>query len=787
MAEELAIKIIGDAENLKSALGKAEKNVSGFADKIGNIGKIATIAGTAITGAFTAIVYKTAEVGDQFDKMSKRTGVAVEDLSALAYACNISGTNIEGLEVGLKFLTKGMDDAANGTGLAKDAFEYLGISVVDVEGNLRPTIDVLKEAATKIAAIEDPTKQAALAMELFGARSGTQLVPLLKEGGAGIEELMEKAKDLGIVISTEAATKAAEFTDRMTDLKESLAGAGRDIGMILIPPLTELAEKAIEIIKNIREWADAHKPLVEMIVKVGVTLGALAAVGGPILLAVSAFMKMQIAITAVSSAIKLFVASSGPIGWLILAVGGLYTAWETNLFGMKDITEKVIASIKGNFVDLADTLGGGGGGAGAFFGEIEEGSEKVKESFEDILAEVNRMSVIGEIFQPAEEAIKKLTDIMTPYEKQLEAINTKYDESIEKIKTYITEKDELKSAIDKLNKGREAEITLLDKQKIALEDAAEAKKKLEDLTKSLTDKIYEFTHTEEEVKLRDINREYDLLIENAKEVFTEYRELKTAIDAINTKRQEEIDSLIKTNEAIEITATKNEELKNSYEELKPAIEEIGEVAKETAESTSLTADMLNEAFGGVVKHIDMATVSLSNFTKEGLAAAIASTKMSFAPLIADIKESMEATKAMFFAGQLGAVNYSNLMKYYANQLKDITDEMNEQISIFKSGYADYQNLIKGMSGGSKGGSLTVSSYQTGTPYVPKTSLALIHEGEAVIPKEQNKFNQQKYSNNFYVNVKIEGDGEESKIKRTIEKTFEECIRQYKRRGYELVY
>ena len=107
---------------------------------------------------------------------------------------------------------------------------------------------------------------------------------------------------------------------------------------------------------------------------------------------------------------------------------------------------------------------------------------------------------------------------------------------------------------------------------------------------------------------------------------------------------------------------------------------------------------------------------------------------------------------MFFAGQLGAVNYSNLMKYYANQLKDITDEMNEQISIFKSGYADYQNIIKGMSGGSKGGSLTVSSYQTGTPYVPKTGLALIHQGEEINPPGQRSYDQRK---NYSTSINIE--------------------------------
>ena len=122
-AEELKVNIIGDASSLKGALDKAGSQVDGFAVKIGKIGKTMTIVGGLVTAAFGAIVMKTAAVGDQFDKMSLRTGVAVEELSALAYAADISGTDIGTLEKGLKGLTKTMDDASRGIGEGLEAFE----------------------------------------------------------------------------------------------------------------------------------------------------------------------------------------------------------------------------------------------------------------------------------------------------------------------------------------------------------------------------------------------------------------------------------------------------------------------------------------------------------------------------------------------------------------------------------------------------------------------------------------------------------------------------------------
>jgi phage-related protein len=344
---ELFLQLKADSSQLVTGLGQAEGKVTKSADamskKLAGIGKGMTITGGVITGAVAKIVTSTAKVGDQFDKMSLRTGVAVEELSALAYAADICGTDIGTVEKGLKGLTKTMDDASKGVGEGKEAFEELGISVVDAEGNLRPTVEVLKEAATKIAAIENPTKQAALAMDIFGAKAGPQLLPLLKQGGDGIEELMEKADELGITMSTEAAAAAAEFTDRMTDLKGSLAGAGREIGNVLIPAITPLIERVIEIIGKVKTWAEENPKLVETIIKVAAVVGGLAAVGGPILMAVAAFTKMSGAISALGTL------TSGPIGVLILAVGGVYLAWKNwdkIVEIVVNVKDKVIAKIE---------------------------------------------------------------------------------------------------------------------------------------------------------------------------------------------------------------------------------------------------------------------------------------------------------------------------------------------------------------------------------------------------------------------------------------------------------
>jgi TP901 family phage tail tape measure protein len=313
--KELLIKILGDSSKLDSELSKASKNFDNFFKKIDKVGTAMLGIGGAITGAAATVVTKTADIGDQFDKMSKRTGVAVEELSALSYAAEISGTGIETVENGLRMLATNISDAADGVGLAKDAFEALNIATTDTEGKLRPTVDVLKEAATKIADLEDETMQVALAGEIFGKRYGSELLPMLKEGGEGIEGLMERAEELGIVISTEAAESAAEYTDSMTELTGTLAAASRTIGNTLIPAITPLIEKTTEIISKISEWIAANPELVETIAKIGVVLMA----GGAV---IKGLVLVKGAIAAIGTL------TTGPIGLLILAVTGIIAIWK---------------------------------------------------------------------------------------------------------------------------------------------------------------------------------------------------------------------------------------------------------------------------------------------------------------------------------------------------------------------------------------------------------------------------------------------------------------------------
>ena len=83
---------------------------------------------------------------------------------------------------------------------------------------------------------------------------------------------------------------------------------------------------------------------------------------------------------------------------------------------------------------------------------------------------------------------------------------------------------------------------------------------------------------------------------------------------------------------------------------------------------------------------------------------------------------------------------------------------------------------------------SIPSHQKGISYVPETGLALLHEGEAVIPKGQNAYDQRKsYSPTLIIEkIIIEGDGDESKIRRVVKQTFEEATKEFARTGNVLI-
>ncbi len=231
------------SRTMKSALGKISKGFNAMK-------KVVLLTAAAIAGvgvALFTLANKLAATGDEFNKMALRTGIAVEVLSGFKFAAEIAGASIEDFEKGMKTLSKRISDARFGLETYQRIFRELGIDYQTASGALREVDVVFLDAAEAINKLSSETEKAAFAQELFG-RAGTQLLPLIKEGKAGIQDLIDKNKELGGVWTTLEAEKAADFKDALTEIKTSFGGLAKDISLKLIPAFTQLFEKVTDFI-----------------------------------------------------------------------------------------------------------------------------------------------------------------------------------------------------------------------------------------------------------------------------------------------------------------------------------------------------------------------------------------------------------------------------------------------------------------------------------------------------------------------------------------------------------
>lgn len=231
-----------DSKRAEKRLKELQKTAKQFGAAVGT-------AVVAAGAALTTVTLQAITFADQIDEMSQRIGVSTEQLSGWAYAAKLSGTSFESLTNALPKLAKNMAAAQEDGSRLGELFKTLGVDTLDAAGNLRSVEDVLPELADRFKALDNETLEAALAMELFG-RSGAELLEFLNKGAGGIKDLTDRAAELGIVIGTETAASAAEFKDKLEDLKAVAMALGLQVAEQLLPRMIDLVDTFSDFVKE---------------------------------------------------------------------------------------------------------------------------------------------------------------------------------------------------------------------------------------------------------------------------------------------------------------------------------------------------------------------------------------------------------------------------------------------------------------------------------------------------------------------------------------------------------
>ncbi|MBQ1309566.1 MAG: phage tail protein, partial [Ruminococcus sp.] len=246
-----------DAEKAADKFGdeikKTGKETEQAGDQFQKVGEVLKTVGKAMAAAAAAIgagavaagkkiwdmANDTAAAGDTVDKMSQKLGLSAKAYQEWDYVLSQSGADIESMGAGFKSLTNLVDKATSGNDKAAASFEKLGISTKDLKDMSRE--DIFALTVKRMQEMGDTTERAALANTIFG-KSGQGLAPLLNQTAEATQELMDKANELGFVMSDEAVDASVKFTDSMDTLKRTFEGVKNSITSELLPGLTSITD-----------------------------------------------------------------------------------------------------------------------------------------------------------------------------------------------------------------------------------------------------------------------------------------------------------------------------------------------------------------------------------------------------------------------------------------------------------------------------------------------------------------------------------------------------------------
>jgi hypothetical protein len=189
-------------------------------------------------GAAFEFVNKISESIDEMGKLSQKTGVAVEDLSSLAFAAQMNDVPMETLAKGLERISKalvGADLSAQGQSASK-AIAQLGVNTKDASGKLLPLTDILGQLADKFKNEIPANERAGYALTIFG-KAGAELVPVLMRGSEGLAELEAKAHSLGKALTQEDVAAAEQFRESLKLLQAGVSGLEVQFVEGLLPAL----------------------------------------------------------------------------------------------------------------------------------------------------------------------------------------------------------------------------------------------------------------------------------------------------------------------------------------------------------------------------------------------------------------------------------------------------------------------------------------------------------------------------------------------------------------------
>ena len=212
------------AENLTGYMEKAKKVLAGV---------VSVVAVKKVASSLWDLAKETSAAGDRIDKMSQSLGMSRKAYQEWDYILAQSGADVDSLGQTMKTMNEAITGNSAETAVA---LSKLGLSAAKLQ-NLSPE-EQFEEIVKAFQKMPPSAQKSQYAMLLFG-RNAQSLMPLLNSASGSVDDLRNRAHELGLIMSDEDVDASVAFGDALDDLGRVWTAIKQKFGAQMLPTFTK--------------------------------------------------------------------------------------------------------------------------------------------------------------------------------------------------------------------------------------------------------------------------------------------------------------------------------------------------------------------------------------------------------------------------------------------------------------------------------------------------------------------------------------------------------------------
>lgn len=204
---------------------------------------------------------ETSKWSDELLTMSSVTRQSTTDLQKYQYALKFVDGDLNTLTGAMTRNIRTMGNARDASANTTTAYQALGVSILDANGELRNSNEVFWEAIDALGKIGNETERDELAMQLFG-KSATELNPILEAGSENFRSYGLEAERLGLIMDEATIQRYGVVNDKLEMLGASFGSLKLKLAEVLLPFFEPFVQKVHQFVDEgkLKDLVDKYMP-----------------------------------------------------------------------------------------------------------------------------------------------------------------------------------------------------------------------------------------------------------------------------------------------------------------------------------------------------------------------------------------------------------------------------------------------------------------------------------------------------------------------------------------------